>query len=167
MKTLANIKCSVVSGKLTIIADIIESQNGEFRFPVQQTTVPFINLLNPRWPRHVQISNEAVFVKASGCSFAIPLQGLIDIAASAEPRTSFPPVFNKQPKDLTAEISSELDPDLQWQVSDAIDKNEKWTDLVGQNTKTLDKAAVKKGQFVRLIASSEAGCMHSKPILIQ
>jgi len=166
MKTLSNVQTTVKDGKVTITADIIDQK---FDFPVQQVTIGHFNPANMTWPRHIQLSHEAVFVKAFGNGFAIIQDDLVKIAAKVEPKTSFPPKFAYNPdnKSLTAEVCSEIDPDFSWEVSDSIRPNEsKWTLIEGENSITLNKEKVKTGQFVRCIASSEAGSMTSNPVLV-
>ena len=175
MKKLTNVKCTATGNKITICADIVEADAGEFRFPAQRTTVGYLHEANPNWPRHVQVSNEAIFVKSAQNGLAITLDDFVSIATCAEPKTASPPVLVKV-QDLTAEISSELNPDFQWQVSDnprpIADKPSTpppqpvWTDIKGATVKTLDKAMVKSGQWVRCIISSESGSLTSNPIKI-
>lgn len=165
MKALKNLKTEVKDGKVTITADIAEAI---FDKNVQQTTILFITSENRQWPRHIQISGEAVFVGAFGNKFAILNSDLVAIAAAVEPKTSYPPIFknNKSP-DLTVDIYSELDPDFQWQVSPSLKVGEvDWKDVAGQTSKDFDRTQVKKGDFVRCVASSEAGTMYSNPVLI-
>lgn len=165
MKKLINVTSAVTNGKITITADIADTDKGEFRFPVQQTTVGWINPLNMRWPRHVQISGEATFVKANGSGMAILHDDLVAIAALVEPKTSFPPVFKKS--DLTVEVASELNPSYQWQVSDKIDASQSWSNINGQISATLDKSSIKAGQFVRCVASNDSGSMISNPTQVK
>ncbi len=161
MKTLTNHKVEVANGKLTITADIVEADPGQFKFPAQQQTVTWINPHNHAWHRHVQISNEAVFVKAFANGLAVPLHMLVEVAGRVEPKTSYPPFFRRQ-SDLKVEISSELEPDFQWQVSDKIGVLQSWSNIDGETKLGLDVSKVNKGQFVRLKASSEAGEMFSQ-----
>ena len=164
MKTLTNSKVTISDdGKTaTIVADI-----SDVKFDMvlmQRVTIGHLNPANMRHPRHVQISNEAVFVKAFGNGFAIPLDDIVAIAAAVEPKTSFAPVFKKSTSDLTVEISSELNPDFQWQASA---DGKTWNDIAGQTSKTLDPKTVSTGQLVRCVASSDAGSMASNPIKIK
>ena len=153
MKTLINIKTVVADGKVTITGDIAEK---EFRFPCQQVTIGYLNPDNPHWPRHIQLSGEAVFVKAYGNGFAINNDDLVKIAGVIEPRTSYAPLFKKMPRPetLTVEISSELNPDLQWQQS--LD-NKEWANIEGATSATLDRTKIASGTWVRCVASSESG----------
>ncbi len=168
MKKLLNVKSEMKDGKITITADVVECEAGDFRFPMQQVTVGFYNPENIKWPRHIQISQEATFVKAFGNGLAIPHEALVEIASLAEPKTSYPPLFKKKiDENLTAEISSELNPDFQWQVSDSIKPDAQWENIEGQTSITLDKSKVLAGKFVRLVASSDAGSMTSNPFLIK
>jgi len=164
MKTLTNSKVTISDdGKTaTIVADI-----SDVKFDMvlmQRVTIGHLNPANMRHPRHVQISNEAVFVKAFGNGFAIPLDDIVAIAAAVEPKTSFAPVFKKSASDLTVEISSELNPDFQWQASA---DGKTWNDIACQTSKTLDPQTVSAGQLVRCVASSDAGSMASNPIKIK
>jgi hypothetical protein len=153
MKALKNIVTVIKDGKATITADVVEQ---EFRFPCQQVTVGYLNPSNIRWPRHIQLSGEAVFVKAYGIGFAIPNEEFVKLASAIEPRTSYSPLFGKMPSpdSLTVDFNSELNPDLQWQQS-ADDKE--WTNIEDATSVTLDRAKVAKGTFVRCVASSAAG----------
>lgn len=162
MKTLSGVKTTVTGDKITITADIVER---EFRFPVQQVTVGYLNPANIRWPRHIQLSNDACFVKAFGNGFAISTDDLVKIASQVEPKTSFPPLFGLKMPNYTVEISSELHPDLQWEVSDKL--TGEWSKVEGQTSATLDKSKVKTGQFVRCVASSDAGSVTSNPAIVK
>ena len=166
MKILTNTKTTVKDGKVTITGDVAEKT---FGFPVQQVTVGYLNPDNMRWPRHIQLSGEAVFVKAFGRGFAIMNEDLTAIAAAIEPLTSYPPTFQNQPDDkLTADISSELSPDIQWEVTDSILAGEvNWQPVTGATTATLDKSLVKSGQFVRCVATSESGMMASNAVQVK
>jgi hypothetical protein len=169
MKKLTNCISTVKDGKLTFTADIVEADANEFRFPVQQTTVGYINPLNMKWPRHIQVSSEATFVKAFGNGMAISHDDLVEMAAKVEPKTSFPPLFKTQPKSesLTVEISSELNPDFQWQLSATIDNTASWTNISGATSSTLCKTNLPQGVWVRCVAKSDAGSMTSNPVQIQ
>ncbi len=167
MKKLTNVISKIENGKLTITADVAEAGAGEFRFPMQQVTVGFLNPENMRWPRHIQISQEALFIKAFGNGLAIPHEALVEIAALAEPKTSYPPVFKKDLGDtLTAEISSELNPEFQWFSSPSIKADVNWTKIEGATSKTLDKSNL-ANVFVRCEISSEAGAVISNPVFIK
>jgi hypothetical protein len=167
MKKLINTVTVIKDGKATITGDVIEAQPHEFRFPVQQASVGYLNEANMRWPRHLQISNEAFFIKAFGNGLAIPADEMVKIASILEPKTTFPPVVNKISTDLEVDLASELDPDFQWQVSDKVDKDADWKNIEGETKKNLDKSKVKSGQFVRLIISSEAGSVTSNFVLVK
>lgn len=167
MKKLTNVVSKVVDGKLTVTADVTECAAGDYRFPVQQVSIGYLSDKNHQWPRHIQLSGEATFVKAFGNGMAINHDDLVSIAAVVEPKTSFPPVFKKRIPDYTVEIDTELDPDFQWQVSDSIDTKQSWKDIAGQTTKTLDKSTVPPGKWVRCVASSEAGSMTSNPVIVK
>jgi hypothetical protein len=159
MKTLKNISISVSNGKTTITGDIADEDPRDHRFPSRQTTELYRNLDNPKWPRHIQLTPKGVFVKAFGNSFILKADDLVNIASRIEPKTTFPPLFRQKTGTLQVELCSELKPDLQWQVSDSLAGP--WTDVPGQTNPQLDQTTVKKGQFVRLKASSEAGEMAS------
>ncbi len=166
MKKLINLKSTVAAGKITICADIVETSPGEFRFPAQQVTVGMINPANPRWPRHIQLSSEAVFVKSINGAFAITNDDLANIASMVEPKTSYAPLFKKfpSPSALTVDFSSELDPKLQWQESDKSDPSGEWSDILGEIGVTLQNPTA--GKYVRCVASSEAGTTATPPIKI-
>jgi hypothetical protein len=177
MKTLLRPKTTVSEdGKTaTIVCDIADVQFSEIL--AQRVTVGHVNPIHMAHPRHVQISNEAIFVKAFNVGFAMPIDDIVSIASVVEPRTTFAPQFRKSTDSLTVQIASELDPDFQWEVSD--DYNPRplghkevravatWAKIDGQTTKTLDPTKVKSGQWVRCIASSEAGSMASNPVQIK
>ena len=166
MKTLQNVKVTASNGKVTITADILDKAF-DVR-TVQQTTVLYVRE-NRQWPRHIQVSGEAVFVKAFGNGFAISHNDLVAIATAVEPKTSYPPVLRSQllSNNLTVNISSELNPDFQWQSTDSLEVGKvNWQDIAGANTQTLDPSKA-SGKFVRCVASSEAGVMNSNPVLVK
>lgn len=179
MKTLISPKTVVAAdGKSVTITLRIEDV--EFNpFFVQRQTVGHLSPNNMAHPRHIQVSHEAVFIKSYGYAMAITNDTLVEIAAIIEPKTTFKPVFKKSNEPLTVEIASELNPDFQWQESDRIKpipveggKGLKpiepvWKNIEGQTTKTLDPTKVNKGQYVRCIASSQAGSMASNPVQIK
>lgn len=155
MKCLSNFKTTISGNKVFIEANITEANFGQ---RVQQVTVGYYNPDNLAWPRHCQLSHEAFFIKAFGFGVGVKLDDLISLAAVIEPRTTFPPKLNKQlDKSLKLELCSELSPSLQWQVSDNIDARADWQDVPGATGIELDKSKVKVGQFVRVVAKSEAG----------
>lgn len=164
MKRLSNFKATLNGSKL-----IIESDVDEFKFehPVQQVTVGYLNPENFQWPRHIQLSHEAFFVKAFGNGVGVMLDDLVKIASVVEPKTSFPPKLNKLDSSLKVSVASELNPSFQWQVSDYLDHRANWKDIEGATSIELDKSKVKSGQFVRVIASSDAGSMTSNPAIIE
>jgi hypothetical protein len=166
MKKLTNVKTTVTGSKVTICADIVDAAPTDFKWPVQQTTVGWLNPANLRWPRHIQISSEAVFVKSMNGGMAITNDDLVALAALVEPKTSFPPFFKSfpSPQSLTVDFSTELDPKLQWQVSDTPLPDGKWTDIEGAISRTLDNPP--KGKFVRCVASSEAGATATPAIRV-
>jgi len=162
MKALANVKTTVQENKVTITADIVDRQ---FGLPIQQVTVGYLNPKNPRWPRHVQLSGEAVFVRAYGIGFGIMNDDLVNIAAKVEPRTSFSPKFSAMPipGKLEVDFCSELDPELQWQQSA---DNKEWLDILGETGRTLDKGKAAPGSWVRCVASSAAGATATPPVKV-
>lgn len=164
MKTLKNVKSNLVNGKLTITADVVETTAGEFKFPVQQTTVGWLNPANLRWPRHIQISSEGVFVKSINGAMAIANDDFVAIASLVEPKTSFAPFYKTfpTPQNLTVDFSTELEPKLQWQVSDSPLPTSEWKDIEGEISATLK--APPTGKYVRCVASSEAGATATPPI---
>jgi len=164
MKSITDISITVKDGIVTLTGKII---NFQFGFPAMQQTVPYADDKNAKWMRHLQISQEATFVKAFGNGFGLPHKVLVDLATACEPKTSYPPVFKKTDDELVAEISSEIEPALQWEVSDCVKESSVWSKIEGQTTKALDKTKVSKGQFVRLVATSDAGQMISNPVLIK
>lgn len=164
MKTLNNIKSSIVNGKLTLTADIVEKDYSGF--PVQQQTIVHVASGNRGHHRHIQISQAGAIVRTPGKNLGVVFekQFLVDLATDIEPRLSYAPVASKLGKELTVNIASELKPDLQWQVS--ADNGKTFTDISGQTTNTLDKTKVGKKNHVRLKASSEAGTMISNSTII-
>jgi hypothetical protein len=164
MKTIIDTTVTVKDGIVTMTGKLVDRQ---FGFPTMQQTVPFADANNARWMRHIQISQQATFVKAFGNGFGFPHEVLVKIATACEPKTSYPPVFKKGEDELVAEISSEIEPTLQWEVSDGVKESSVWKPIEGQTSRALDKTKVTKGQFVRLVATSEAGQMISNPVLIK
>jgi hypothetical protein len=162
MKKLTNVSVSVVNGKATITGDVVEAGKHGFEHPVQQVTVGYINPKNMAWPRHCQLSHEAFFVKAFGQGVGIMLDDLVAIAAVLEPKTSYPPKASQLDGSLTVQIDSELQPTLQWELSD---DGKDWKPIDGETTNALDRSKY-KGKFVRLVASSEAGSITTNPILV-
>ena len=164
MKTFANKKITVTGNKFTMTADIVEKDYSAF--PVQQQTIVHVAGNNRQHHRHVQISQAGAMVKTPGknLGFVLEKQDLVDLATAIEPRLSYAPVPSKLGKELTVNISSELTPDLQWQVSS--DNGKTWADIAGQKTNTLDKSSVPAKSLVRLKASSEAGTMISNSTIV-
>ena len=176
MKSLQNpvTKVSADGKKCTVEFDIIEKDFTQFL--VQRVTVGHLSKENMRHPRQVQISEEAVFVKAFGNGMAFPIDDVIKIASVVEPKTSFAPVFKKTENPLTVQIASELNPDFQWEICGNVQApnnvkinrpDEKWIKIDGATSASLDPSKVKSNQWVRCIASSEAGSMASNPTLIK
>lgn len=163
MKKLTNVVANVVNGKLTITADVVEADKSEYRFPIQRVTVGYLNPDNLKWPRHIQLSGEAFFVKAYGAAMVISHDDIVKIAAAAEPKTSFAPVL-KQSNDLNGENISELPVSYQWQVSE---NGTDWTDIPTGINAVLDSTNLIKGQLVRLVATNAAGSTVSIPIQIK
>jgi len=169
MKQLTNITVTVSAGKLTLTGDIIDADPNQFRFPARQTTELMLNPNNRNWPRHIQLTHKAIFVKAFGNAFVMTHEDFVKIASAVEPKTTFPPLFrgNAQVGNIGSELCSELKPDLQWQVSDSIGKGANWTNITGQTAGILAQGSAKSGQYVRLVASSEAGSMSSMAVQVK
>lgn len=164
MKKITNVECEVVDGKLTITGDVIGADKFDFQQPVQQVTVGYLNPANTQWPRHIQLSHEAFFVKAFGNGVGIMLDDLVRIASIIEPKTTFPPkTKGKLDNTLTVNIDSELDPDLQWEASS---DGREWEKIDGEKSNVLDKNKVPVGTLVRLVASSEAGSTATNPVMV-
>lgn len=164
MKCLSNFKTEVKGNKVFIEADILEQT---FGVRVQQVTVGYYNQKNLAWPRHCQLSHEALFIKAFGNGVGVKLEDLVALAAAVEPKTTFPPKMdNKLDSTLKVELSSELTPTLQWQVSEHIDNRADWKDIDGATDITFDKSKVETGHFVRVIARSDAGEMISNAAIV-
>ena len=153
MKTLTNTKTVVEGNKVTITAEIIDYS---FGMPCQAVTVGHGSATNIHHPRHVQISNEALFVKRMGnhvikkAELAWLIDELVDIFINIEPGLTDAPVFMQQPKpDSLAAIvvNSELPYTVLWEWSP--DGKTDWT--------TADKAAIPDGAFHRCTATNAAG----------
>lgn len=177
MKFLNNPKTTIsADGKTATVVFNIEEK--EFnKYPMQRNTVGHVNPANLAHARHLQIDENGFYVKAFGQIVAICSDALVSIASVVNPKTSFAPKFKKQiDQSFTVDVATELDPDYQWQVSEnAIPMAEKphtappaavWSDIEGQSGKSLDKAKVKPGEWVRCIASSAAGSMTSNPVKV-
>lgn len=166
MKKLTQVKTVVSGDSVTITGKIVDTLPHEFKFPIQQVSIGYLNPDNIRHPRHVQISGEAVFVKGRGNAFVITHDDLVSIAAQVEPLTSYQPWFNKMPSadKLTVEFSSELEPSLQWKWSDGPAPDGKWTNIEGATTATLTKTDALKDKWVSCVASSNAGATSTPPI---
>jgi hypothetical protein len=165
MKTLQNIKLTATGSKLTLTDDVVDKDF--YGNPMQQQTVTYMDDVNPRHVLHCQISNAAVFVRMPGkqAGMAIEIPALVEAAKQIEPLLNYPPQFSSQitADTLKADIGSELTPDLQWEFSD---DGRHWFKIEGQTTATLDKSTVKPGQYVHLVASSEAGSATSNYVRI-
>ncbi len=166
MKSLKNIKATCTGNVVTITAEIEERK---FGFPSQQSTVLHLADTDPKWARHVQISNEAFFVKRLGLGVAVPLEEWVtQVANVIEPKLSHPPKLKQGGKPLTVEFSSELEPQLQWQLADKPDAEpDEWQNIEGATKKTLTPNALPKGKYVRCHASSEAGFTFTPPTQIK
>ncbi len=166
MKKLTKIIVTIKNGKGFMTFDIVEAAPSDFRFPVQQTTVGWLNPANLRWPRHIQLSSEAVFVKSANGGMAITNDDLVALAALVEPKTSFPPFYKTfpTPQSLTVDFSTELEPKLQWQSSNSPLPESEWTDIEGETKPTLENPP--KGKYVRCVASSDAGRTATPPVRV-
>lgn len=165
MKTLTNLKIKVDGNKATIECDIVDKQ---FLHPSQQTTVGHLADDNLTWARHIQLSQEAVFVKRIGCGgMAIPVEDLVAIAPFVEPRLTWAPKM-EEPKgdDLNIRVAfvSELKVKLQWQISD--DGKEGWTDIEGATSDAVSRKDLPAGKFVRCKAESDAGAVVTPPVKV-
>ena len=177
MKTLCNTKTTIsADGKTaTITGDIVEKKFD--LWAVTRTTHGYLNPKNMAHHRHIQSSHEALFVYSGQHYFGISHDDLVSIAAAIEPKTSFAPKLDKVEQDLTVHLESELNPYLQWEVGDKVTTEFKknhfreeilnWRKIEGQTKPTLDKSTVKPGQFVRCVASSEAGSMTSNAVEVK
>ena len=106
-------------------------------------------------PRHIQSSNEAVFVFSRMIGFFIPNKCIAQLAAAVEPKTTFAPVFKKD-----GTVASEIPVTYQWQVSD---DGKTWTNINGETNPTVDAADIKPGQWTRCIATNANGSTTSNP----
>lgn len=164
-KTLVNVQMSAKDGKVTLTGDIAEVDFDVHM--IQRVTIGYLNPDNRQWPRHIQLSHEAVFVSAFGKYFSLNDDDLVRLATLVEPKTSYPPIFKSKIADkLEAQISSELDPSFRWEVSDRIDKAQQWSVIEGESSNTLSSPERFKGKFVRCVAFSDAGSMTSNPVKV-
>ena len=168
MKKLVNVKASIEGGKLTVTADIAEAQPHEFQFPAQQQSVGYLHPNHLRHPRHVQISGEAVFVKAQAGSFSFLLDDFVAISGLVEPKTLPPPSFKTlpSPTNLTAELSPDLEAGIQWKWANSANHQDKWTNIEGATTLTLTLTPELKGKWVSCVAENESGAIATPPVLI-
>lgn len=168
MKTLSELKVTVIGDTFTITGKIIDRS---FGFPTQQTTIVDIAKDNRDWARHAQMSQEAFFIRRLGKGVAIPIQDWIQKVANViEPGLTHAPIFlrKKSTTPLTVSIGSELSPDLQWKEGKLpTDPPEQWTDIPGATGVTLDPKGIEKGKWVICVASSESGQTATIPVQIK
>jgi len=161
MKIITSTKTVVEGNKITITAELSEK---EFQLPVQLTTIGHGVATNIHHPRHVQISNEALFVKRMhsqtkrGAAVAWLIDELVDIFVNIEPGLTDAPVFVQQPKPdlLDATVNSEIPFTLAWEQSDDC---KTWL--------TTDKSIVVPGKFYRAIATNAAGSTISNAVKLK
>jgi len=166
MKTIGDVKITCSQGIITIVGKVVER---EFNPNIEQKTVLYITGENRRWYRHIQISQEATFLKAYGSGIGILHDDLAAIANAIEPKTSYPPVIKSiNPTTFTAEIISELDVTFQWESTESLNPDKlKWEPVESQTTDALDKTKVLAGRFVRLSATNQSGTTYSNPIQVK
>ena len=153
MKTITNIKStySIESGKITMTADVVDKPYG---FPVQQVTIGNMVATNPRIPRHVQISPEALFVKRFGAdNVAFDLNELVDVALAVDRKLGDAPVIQIQPtpESLKVAVITETEPRYQWQVSD---DGKSWSDVPAAN---FDSFTGESGKFYQCVIVNSSG----------
>lgn len=70
--------------------------------PVQQVTIGQFPAANPNWVRTIQVSDEAVYIRAVNAAVAISISDLINFALVVEPNLTWtPPVILTQPESTT------------------------------------------------------------------
>jgi len=162
MKTLINARTTVsADGKTaTIVVDV-----ADYAFNALLTTRVshgHLNPDNPKHPRRIQSSNQAVFLEAPGFKGSIPNETIAAIWAVISPASTFAPVMAKA-KDGSVKAISELPVSFQWQSSP---DDKTWTDIAGQTSQTLPDGIVAVGEWKRLIISNAKGNFITKPVQI-
>ena len=163
-KTLSNPQSKVSEdGKsITITADLTDAEYSMIL--AQRVTIGHFNPKNMNHVRHVQISNEAMFVKAYWKGVAFDADALVAIATAIEPKTSFAPVFDKSDDPTKAIVISELPVTLAWETctDKSVKINSQWVVISGE-TSSMVKATLPKGIWLRCRATNEAGTNCSLP----
>lgn len=160
MKTITNVKITVIGDKMTMTADVADIQFSGFL--TTRVTHGHLNPDNTRHPRHVQSSSEAVFVKHGRFGVAIPNDVLIEIAAQIEPKTSFAPLL-KSPKPLTVSAISESEVSYQWMIFDGKD----WKPIEGETKDELNKSKVKADDKVKCVVGNLSGSSESNVEIVK
>jgi hypothetical protein len=169
MKTLTAAK-TVISedGKTaTVTFDIIDKP---YSFLLaQRVTIGHVNPRNMNHVRHVQISNEAVFVKAWGRGVAFDPDSLVAVSAVLEPTTSFAPLFEKPKTPLTASIVSELPYTVSWEfcTDKRLTTKSQWNIISGETIDSLTADKVPSGNWIRCRAKNAVGETVGLPILLK
>jgi len=169
MKSLTNSKATVSPDgrSVTITADIVDKDYSLIL--AQRVSIGYLNRKNMRHPRLVQLSNEAIFVKAYGERFAFDFEDLIAIATQVNPKTSFAPVFGDSTSPLAVNAISELPVTYQWQFTDVNNprKDTAWIDVAGGTSATLAAGSVPAKNWVRCVATNAAGTKTSDPQIVK
>lgn len=168
MKTLIPISVSQSDGKVTVEFSYGDKQYSKYN--IRQVTLLHFAEGNPTWVRHVQISEEGLFVKRMGQGLALDLdEWVTKVANVLEPQLACPPKGKviKTPNLLKAEINSELNPTFQWQYADKPNTpSEQWQDITGETTDILSVKPELKGKFARCFAKSDAGPLATPPVAV-
>lgn len=172
MKTLQNVQIEEKDGRIIISGEVKDMPYSGFL--TTRTTHGYVNPENMAHGRHIQSSNEAIFVRAAGCVIAIPNDVIIGIASVMEPATTFAPIFRKGSKPCCVKVISESRASIQWQISDAAfpesDKPDTkppeavWSDIAGAISETLDESLVPKGRWLRCVAKNTTGTTISRAV---
>ena len=165
MKTLTDPKISVTGDQITICATIVDKPFNALL--VTRVSHSYINPDNPRHPRRIQSSNEAVFLEAPGAKVAIPNEFITAVIAVVEPRSSFAPILHHHSKPGDIKVVSELPHTVQWQicddpkpfstVHDTPPPPAVWTDIPGETSEKLDESKVPTGHWVRAVLVNASG----------
>lgn len=159
MKTLTSVKVTVTGDDITICGKIQDIPfNG---FLVTRVSHGYLHPEHMKHPRRVQSSNQAVFVEAPGIKFAIPNEVIAQIAAAAEPKTTFAPVFKRGIKLPCVSVISEIPHKVQWQISDS--QKGPFSDIEGATSETLDESKVPVGKWIQCVAINATGKTTTQP----
>lgn len=165
MKIITKCKTIVDGNKITITAELSEK---DFVLPVQLVTIGHGVSTNLHHPRHVQISNEALFVKRmpradlkrKGSAIGWLIDELVDVFVAIDPNLTDAPQFLEHPKenDLSVVINSEIEFTEKWEQSD---DGKDWVEF------DKDKNGTIPGKLYRCIATNAAGSTISNPVMLK